>query len=258
MPDFIPVLIAAILGLIVMMLVFSGGFDFSATGRNISQSSRSIELGEDFSISYSVGENTVSEFGGEISNGLFSYSEQRSEFDIENIGDITEGTINLNTQKSNYYGNLMVYINGEEIYRGAPSIGDKGISFDSSILKSSNSINIIAETSGWKIWAPTIYIFDADVSVSYESRKSQTIEFDMTPSEINSLNRARLLVFGRRTGNENLEVRVNGVEIYTGIIPVFIDFATDRLQEGTNTIDLSAGPNTNYNITSSRIVLFYG
>jgi len=258
MPDFIPVLIAAILGLIVMMLVFSGGFDFYGTGGKISQSSRTITLGEDFTISYSVGENTVSEFGGEASNGLFSYSEQRSDFDIENVGDVTEGTINLNTQNSNYYGNLMVYINENEVYRGAPNIGDKSISFDGSILQSSNSIRAVAETSGWKIWAPTVYIFDADVSVSYESRKSLTSEFEMTPMEVNSLSRARLLIFGTRKGDADLEARINGVEIFSGRTPIYIDFAIDQLQEGINTIDLTAGPNTNYNISSAQVVVFFG
>jgi hypothetical protein len=258
MPDFIPVLIAAILGLIVLMLIFAGGFGFFVAGGQISQSSRTITLGEDFTISYTVGEETVSTFGGEVSNGLFSYSEQRSEFDIENVGDVTEGTIKLKTWNSNYYGNLMIYINDKEVYRGAPNIGDKTISFDGSILDSSNTIKVVAETSGWKMWAPTIYIFDADVSVSYESRKSHTSEFELTRMEVNSLNRARLLIFGTRKGDGDLEARINGVEIFSGKTPIYIDFAIDRVQEGINIVDLSAGTNTNYNISSAQIVLFFG
>jgi hypothetical protein len=258
MPDFIPVLIAAILGLIVLMLVFSGGFGFYAGGTKISESSRTITLGKDFTISYSVGEETVSEFGGEVDNGLFSYSEQRSEFDIDNVGDVTEGTIKMKTWNSNYYGNLMIYVNDNEVYRGAPSMGDKTISFDGAILESNNNIKVVAETSGWKIWAPTVYIFDADVSVSYESRKSLTSEFELSRMEVNSLNRARLLIFGTRKGNSNLEARINGVEIYSGMTPIYIDFAIDQLEEGINTVDLSAGPNTNYNISSAQIILFFG
>lgn len=258
MPDFIPVLIAAILGLIVVMLVFGGGFGFFAGGGEVSESSRTITLGEDFTISYTVGEEAVSSFGGEVSNGLFSYSEQRSEFDIDNVGDVTEGTIELKTWNSNYYGNLMIYINDKEVFRGAPVIGDKTISFDGGILDTTNTIKVIAETSGWKLWAPTIYIFDADVSVSYESRKSLTSEFELARSEVNSINRARLLIFGTRKGDGDLEARINGVEIYSGRTPIYIDFAIDRVQEGINTVDLSAGPNTDYNISSAQIVLFYG
>jgi hypothetical protein len=66
------------------------------------------------------------------------------------------------------------------------------------------------------------------------------------------------LVFGTREGNGNLEARLNGIEIYAGRTPIYIDFAVDTLRRETNTIDLSTEPNTRYNISSAQIVLFFG
>jgi len=258
MPDFIPVLIAAILGLIILLLVFGGGFGFYPSGGKISASSRTITLGEDFVVSYVLGEETVATFGGEVNNGLFSSLDQKTEFDIEKIGDVSEGAIKLKIWNSNYYGNFMIFINGNEIYRGAPTIGDKTISFNGSILKRNNVIEVKAESSGWKMWAPTVYIFDIDVSVSYKGEEIHTFDFDLTDSEVVNLNRGRLLVFGEREGFGNLETRLNGIEIHSGRTPIYIDFAIDNLKTGTNTLDLSTEVDTRYNISSAQIVLFFG
>jgi hypothetical protein len=258
MPDFIPVLIAAILGLIVLLLIFGGGFGFFPYGGEELDSSRTITLGEDFTVSYLLGEETVATFGGEVNNGLFSNLEQRNDFDIEKIGDVSEGIIKLKIWNSNYYGNFMIFINGKEIYIGAPSIGEKSISFNSTVLETNNVIEVKAESSGWKIWAPAVYIFDIDVSVSYKGKQTQSFDFDLTNTEVTNVNRGRLLVFGTREGNGNLEARLNGIEIYAGRTPIYIDFAVDTLRRETNTIDLSTEPNTRYNISSAQIVLFFG
>jgi len=255
MPDFIPVLIAAVLGLIVLLLVFSGGF--IGIGR-ISESSRTVTLGVDFTVSYSFGEKDVLSFGGEVNSGLFSNLEQRQEFDVADVGDVTEGTISMKLWNSNYYGNLLVYINGEQIYSGAPPVGDKTISFDGKVLKANNIIEVKAENSGWKLWAPTVYIFDMDISVSYESRKMQSFDFELTNMEVDNLSRARLLIFGTRDGAGDLDVKLNGKEIYSGRTPIYTDFAIDNFIAGINKLDLSTEANTAYDITSAQVVLFFG
>ena len=258
MPDFIPVLVAAILGLIVLLLVFGGGIGYYPSEGRISSSSKTINLGEYFIVSYFTGEETVATFGGEVNNGLFSSLDQKTDFEIEKIEDVSEGTINLKIWNSNHYGNFIIFINGNEVYRGAPNIGDKTISFGPNILKRNNVIEVKAESSGWKIWAPTVYIFDIDISVSYKGEETRTIDFDLTDMEVNSLNRGRLLIFGERKGDGNLETRLNGIEIYSGRTPIYIDFAIDNLKTGINTVVLSTEVDTKYNISSAQIVLFFG
>jgi hypothetical protein len=256
MNDFIPVLIVAVIGLIALMLAFSGFFNFGI-GR-ISESSETITLGVDFTVSYETGEKSILAWGGEVNSGLFSNLEEREEFEIENVGDVTEGTMDMKIWNSNYYGNLLVYVNGEEVYRGAPLVGGKTISFDGDILKNINVLEIKAENSGWKMWAPTVYILDADLSVSLESKRTQTFDFELSGLEVESLNRARLLIFGTRNGAGDLTVKLNDNDIFIGKTPIYTDFAIDNFKSGTNTLELSADPNTSYDITSAQVVLFFG
>ena len=257
MHDFVPVLVAAVLGLIVLIVIFSGSFGFGGIG-TISESSRTVNLGEDFTVSYEVGQRDIMKWGGEVNSGLFSNLEEREEFEIENVGDVSEGFMDMKIWNSNYYGNLLIYVNNEEVYAGAPLAGDKTISFNSSVLKSNNILDVRAENSGWKLWAPTVYILDLDLYVGLESRKTQDFEFELSGMEVESLNRARLLIFGSRSGAGDLTVNLNDNQIFEGKTPIYTDFAIDNFKAGMNTLDLSAGPNTAYNITSAQIVLFYG
>jgi len=255
--SFVPIFIVAVLSLIVLLVVFGGGFiAYSPLGRL--PPSKTIILGNDFTVTYTLGEETVAELGGEVSRGIFSAADKRFEFDVSNLGDISEGLIKLRLWNSNYYGNLLIIINDEIVYRGAPEIGDHSISFDASILNNRNILEVKSETSGWRIWAPTIYIFDLSVDVSYAGRKTQSFGFDLTNLETVNVNRARLLVFGTREGTGKLTVKLNNQEIYEGYTAIYTDFSVDNLKVGTNTLDLSTEPNTRYNISSAEVVLFFG
>jgi len=258
MPEFVPILIAAVLCLIVLLMAFGGGL-VSPEQRVRLRSSRTIFLGQDFTITYSAGEKTVASLGGEVSRGVFSgIGDKTIDFQVPDIADVSEGMIKLKIWNTNHYGNLIISINGKEIYRGFPNIGEKIISFGGNILEPSNTLEIKAETSGWKFWAPTTYIFDLNVFVNYLGRKTKSFTFDISENEFINTNRARLLIFGAREGRGNINARLNGIEIYSGLTTVYTDFSVDALKVGNNTLDLSTEPNTTYNISSAQIVLFFG
>jgi hypothetical protein len=257
MPEFIPILIVAVLSLVVLLLVYGEGIVPSYT-RTIPSSSRTIVLGRDFSVSYVSGEEFVTHMSGEVSQGVFSGEKKRVEFDIDNPGDISEGVIKLKVWNSNYYGGMIIKINGEEIYKGYPEIGERTIVFNGNILKYNNVLEVVAESSGWRIWAPTVYIFDLNLSVNYPDRRKQSFTFELSDLEIMNTNRARLLVFGKRYGTGSLIVRLNGFEVFRGFTNVYTDFSTDILREGNNTLELSTEPNTTYEISSAEVVLFFG
>jgi hypothetical protein len=258
MPDFVPVLVAAVLLLIVLLIAFGGSLLFSPTKQGgIRSSSKTFDLGENLVVMYVEGQKNLTSLKGEVSQGLFGNSEEKTDFSVDNYKDASEGIVKLRVWSSNYYGNLFIHVNGQEVYRGTPEIGEKTIIFDGSILKDSNTIEVEAESSGWKIWAPTVYIFDANLSVNYLGKTTQSLEFDLTNAEMTNANRARLLVFGTRDGPGNLNVRLNGREIFSGLTTVYTDFAIDTLKLGNNTLELSTEKNTRYNITSVQIVLFF-
>ncbi|MEM5778301.1 MAG: hypothetical protein QXD43_00495 [Candidatus Aenigmatarchaeota archaeon] len=257
MPDFVPVLIAAVLSLVILLLAFGGSVLFTPTRTGTVLPSKTIVLGQDLVVMYVEGQRNITSLKGEVSQGLFSSSNKKADFIVENYKDAAEGVIKLKVWNSNYYGALIIKVNDKEVYRGVPEIGEKTITFDGSILKSSNTIEIEAESSGWKIWAPTVYIFDADLSVNYLGKKTQSLSFDLTNLEVANVNRARLLIFGTRNGEGNLIVKLNGREIFSGYTTIYTDFAVDNLVVGNNTLELSTEKNTIYNITSVQIVLFF-
>lgn len=256
MPDFVPVLIAAVLSLIVLLIAFGGSWVVSPQKTKPLSGSRTIFLGQDFVVAYLEGEKNIASLSGEVSNGLFSISNKNTEFNIETLGDISEGMIKLRILDSNYYGSLITYVNGQEVYRSVP-VGEKTITVDKSILKYDNTLEIKAESSGWKIWAPTVYKIDADFFVNYLGKKTQSFTFDLKDLDIMNTNSARLVIFGNREGSGNINARINGVEIYSGTTTAYQDFSADILKTGNNTLDLSTELNTKYDISSLQIILFF-
>ena len=257
MPDFVPVLVAAVLMLIVLLIAFGGSWIVSPQKETKISGSRTIFLGQDFVVAYLSGEKNIASLSGEVSNGIFSTINKNSDFNIETLGDVSEGLIKLRVLDSNYYGSLMIYVNGQEVYRGVP-VGEKTITISKDLLRNSNTLEIKAESSGWKMWAPTVYKIDADVFVNYLGKKTQSFMFDLTDLDVMNMNNARLLIFGDREGPGNIDARLNGVEIYSGLLTAYQDFSADLLRVGNNTLDLSTELNTKYDISSLQIVLFFG
>jgi hypothetical protein len=257
MPDFVPVLIAAVLSLIVLLIAFEGSWLVSPQKGPGLSGSKTIFLGQNFVVAYLEGEKNVASVSGEVSNGIFSVSNKNTEFNIETLGDVSEGLIKLRVLDSNYYDSLTIYLNGQEVYRGVP-VGEKTITVDKSILKNDNILEIKAESSGWKIWAPTVYKIDADFFVNYLGKKTQSFMFDLTDLDVMNINNARLVMFGSKEGAGNIDASINGVEIYSGYVTAYQDFSPDLLRVGNNTLDLSTELDTKYDISSLQLILFFG
>ena len=255
MPDFVPVLVAAVLSLLILLLIF-GGYIFYPSEQSIKYGSRTIDLGENFEIVYNVGEEVLGNMEGRISRGIISGEDKMIEFNVERYSEIQEATIRVSISDSNYYGNMIILLNGQEIYNGAPK-GDKMITVDPSIFERGNVLEVKTGSSSWKIWAPTVYDFTLDMDILYEGRKTQSFDFELSNEEIVNLEYARLLVFGTREGTGELIINVNGDDVFSGYPTVQTNFATDQLEVGTNKIEFMTEPNTKYDITSAKLILFF-
>ncbi len=256
MPDFIPTLIVGVSILVVLLIVFGGIFGPSPFPGRLT-SSKTIDLGKDFTVSYTTGTADVVSTSGEIARGLFAGQDKGIAFDISNPSDATEGILKLNVKNTNLYGSMIIRLNGNEIYRGFPRIGNHSIRFGGRNFTGSNVLDFIAESSGWRIWAPTVYTFDSSVTVDYIGKQSQTFNFNITNLELTNTARARIVVFADRQGINDFIVRINDVEIFRGLTNVFTDFPVDVLKEGTNTVEMSAEPNTTYRVSNAQIILFF-
>ncbi len=261
MPDFLPILVIGIICLIGLLLVFGGGgfiFGPSSTTTRIGlPADRTIEF-HSFNVFYTTGEETASHVGGEVSNGIFAVDEKRIGFQVSDIEEVFDSFLKLKVWNANYYGKLVILINEKEVYRDHPPVGEILIGFDNSILERNNILEIGAESSGWRLWAPTVYIFDLDVVVDYTGERAKSFTFDLTDKEKNYLNRARIIVYADREGPGKLDVMVNDVKIYSGVTTIYTDFSTNTLKAGNNTIKFSTEPNTRYEVSSAEIILFFG
>jgi len=258
MPDFLPVLLIAVIVFIALLIVF-GGNVFEITPErehNRLSDQRIIELGG-FSVYYTASEDKVGNVSGEISNGIFSKEEKRIGFAVSNPEDVSEAFIDLKVSQTNFYGRMIILVNGKEIYSDYPPVGEKLIGIDTSLLKKDNILEIKAESSGWRIWAPTIYDFSSVITVDYIGKKTKSFDFELSDLEFDNMVKARVVVFGNRLGPGNLNVLVNGVKVYSGVTTVYKDFSTDALREGNNTIDFYTEPNSTYDISTSQLIVFF-
>lgn len=257
MPDFLPVLIIAIIAFIGLLLVFSGGFvSTPTTPSRYLPADRTIEFNS-FEVSYVSSEAKVGYVSGEISNGVFGKEEKRIGFQVSDPDEAFEVFIDLSNQEANYYGKMIILVNGKEIYSDYPPVGEKLIGFDTNILQKDNILEVKAESSGWRIWAPTVYDFNINVIVNYFGKKTKRFNFELNDLETKYMNRARVVVFGDRKGVGNLNVFVNGVTVFSGVTTVYKDFPTSVLKTGNNTIEFSTEVNTTYDISSAQVIIFF-
>jgi len=217
---------------------------------------RTIEF-KNFEVSFTTGEEKVGYVKGEVSNGVFITEEKRIGFRVSDPDEVSEVLINFRVWNTNYYGRLIILVNGEQVYADYPPVGEKLIGFDRSILEENNILEVKAENSGWKIWAPTVYVFDSDVVVNYYGKKTKSFDFELSELETEYMDRARIVVYADREGIGNLDVMINGVKVHSGITTIYKDFATDALRIGNNTIEFSTEPNTKYVISSAQIIVFF-
>lgn len=261
MPDFMPVLLIAVILFVGLLIVFGGGLvsvPYGSHGQpsRYFPSDRTIDF-NNFEVYYTSSEEKGGYVSGEVSNGVFAKEDKKIGFQVSRPDEVSEALLGLKVWNTNYYGRFIVLVNGKEVYAGYPPVGEKLISFDKSLLKDDNVLEVMAESSGWRIWAPTVYSFDLNTEIDYLGKKTKSFTFDLNEEETKYMTKARIVVFGDRTGVGSLKVRINGEEIYSGLTTAYQDFPTSILLTGNNTIDFSTEPNTTYRISSAQVIVFF-
>jgi hypothetical protein len=252
MPDFIPVLVAGILCLLAMFLLFGGIITFEETPEEVTTYyGNEISLGANFSVAdYQQGSKLVN-LAGNVSAGIMSSADKSISFNAQNLDDVTYGRVSLKILNTNLYGPLVITINGNKIYNNVTLIGNHTIKFDKNILNSTeNSLLVRAGGSGWRIWAPTMYIFNIDVYGDTSDVSTKTTEFNMTDVPA----KASLRVYvGSRQGTGDLTVVINGYKVYKGKTNAYKSFDPDILKQGINTAEFTAESGSRYAVESAYI-----
>lgn len=280
MTDFVPVLVAGILILAALLLISGVSFKphvrtivweeeapteqpsaIGWVGYSFEQELRHIYLDKDFSVSYTAGEEVAAEASGIVSNGVAVDLSKKVPFSIAKQQEMESGKIKFFVNNSNYYGQLLLVLNNQELYRGTPTLGKHEIGFNTTLLKEQNLFEARASSSGWRFWAPTTYIIDAQVLVSYLGLKPKAYDFTLNKYEADGLLSSRLIVYLKGAeGVGNLVVRINGKEVYRDkpAGAVWQDLSADDIPlKEKNTIEFLAEENSKYDIGSAELVVFY-
>ncbi|MDD5416987.1 MAG: hypothetical protein PHU12_03350 [Candidatus Aenigmarchaeota archaeon] len=253
MPDFIPVLVVAIICMLGLMMVF-GGFITTTEEPSSSVSEYQetrISLGTNFIVAeYKAGSEFV-KLTSNVSSGMFSKKEDSATFDVKKLSELKNGRVYLDVKDTNDYGSLIIEVNGNVVYNNVTPKGIREVKFDKNfMIDEDNVVTVKAGGSGWRIWAPTVYRVETRIFGDIYDSVKKTVDFNL--SYIPGKPRLNLFI-ASKDGTGNLIVKINGFNIAKSKSNVFKDFDSAVLMEGTNYVEFTAESGSRFNIQSAYL-----
>ncbi len=256
MTDFIPVLVAGVLSLLVLFALFGGfiapaGEEQEPARRNVAYVSNDINIGSDFSVADMAKSYKITSMKANVSSGLVSGSQKSVSFDVDKFSEIDYGKIYLDVKDANLYGSLIIIVNDNIVYAEGTPVGEHVISFNKTYLNATdNVLTVKAEGSGWRIWAPNVYDFDlslyGDMAEDSEKVTVFTLPYDPTYAKLS-------IYVSDKEGTGYLRVTVNDYLVYRGRSSGFKTFDAEVLREGNNRAVVSAEPGSSFDIQTAYI-----
>jgi len=148
---------------------------------------------------------------------LFGDSENKLSFEIDRdlLTDLGDVTLTFRVDNTNEYGNLIIKLNGKVVFEETVISGaTPKVDITPELLREENIIEVSAASSGWRIWAPTVYQL-SDLKLNVELAKDQfpTFTFDVKSTEAEKFMQGRIKYrVEKRIGN--LTITLNDVQIY--------------------------------------------
>ena len=190
-----------------------------------------------------------------VQNGLL-FGNQKIEYQLNREG-VQSVYVKLSVFSANKLGNLIVKANGQIIENKPFDVGDYVIPIPANLTSDSTKIEIEAESSYWKIWAPTVYTLGCtDITyTSFESGFSQ-FKFYLGEEYINAKYAKIDAYFNQSTGS--LIVELNGKNIWNGPtsqLQTIVLYKND-LRLGDNFVAFKAAENSKF-LGAANIVVVY-
>lgn len=109
-----------------------------------------------------------------VFNGLL-FGEDKIRYDLSktNLQDVT---IRFRVNSTNYLGRLIIRVNDTLLEARPFDPGQYTIQVPAELISDHMVIEIAAESSAWRIWAPNIYVLD-DVTITFTSYFSESSQF---------------------------------------------------------------------------------
>lgn len=209
-----------ILGLFVF---FGGNYDYSigpGEGGDIEKpelSWRVVELGD-----ISLKEQKMQKIKKlsdefEVHNGVLSGNSKyivQFELEPEIIESEEESFLNFFIKDTNNYGDLNIRLNNQTLLESSALRGEYRIPID---VREENKLEVEVDSSGWKIWAPSIYIIsNTTTETLYSFKETPEEEFFLSEYLYKNLHKCEL-VFDLVEANDLLEISINDKEEYSEV-----------------------------------------
>ncbi len=222
---------------------------------------RSIELG-DFHISHLSNLTFYGSERAKVTNGLlFGKSDFRVEFDAP-LQDLIGASITFEVLDTNAYGDLIIKLNGVEVFREKVQIGvKKEIEVNLSLLREKNELVFECSSSGWRIWAPTKYeLKNAGVKILTKRPVPAKLTFYLYSSEVERLTSDKgKISFSLSNFTGEMLITLNG-NLIANLTPTstfaLTYFNQSLLKAGENELLLEASENARFD-GEARVTIYY-
>jgi len=168
----------------------------------------------------------------ELYNGLF-FGKNRIIKHLS-VRDVQRLKIKFDVESTNAYGNLVIKINGRIVKNQIFYEGSYEIIFDQNLSDEMN-VEIFCTSSGWRLWAPTVYKLK-NITLTSEGYidNEKLFTFTLDDEYANFLESRLNFVLDENMGEMYIEL--NGHEVYSGAVNSLASFTLNRLhfQRGEN------------------------
>lgn len=230
----------------------------------ISDVSRNMALG-DFSLKYLVGSEPVYERQDfEVSTGYFSDNPASfaAVLTEEKHSIVTGGSIELIIDETNEAGNLIVELNGQEIFNRKFGIGELVIPLTKEQILKSNAVVIKAGSPGWKFWMNSAYkIRSAKFNIEYKGVFFKDFSFVLDSAEVVNFKFGKI-AFRIKDYDinrlPNMAIKVNDKEVFDDV-PTLTYFSKTfkdiPMNIGSNTISFSLDQDGFYDLEDAILTI---
>jgi hypothetical protein len=205
----------------------------------------------------------------EVSKGAFSEQSVTLFGTIQDdLNSVTGGSVDLLVKNTNSLGDLIVTVNGNEIFKDKVSQGLTSIPIDKSLISKTLSVRIYATSPGYQFWASTSYeMMSVKLTVDLQSVSVASFPFTLSSSEVNNFDH---LLFSARVRDysqppQPLQISINGQLVYWELPTVpFISktFSNDVLGNDlflttNNTISFNLETDSFYDLANVLLIVYY-